>query len=515
MQTRRTGAWLIGSRGSVATTTITGAAAIAAGLAPATGVVTATAPFADAGLPGARRPRLRRPRPRRDAARRARGAARRRRRDPARAARGRRRSSSPRPRPRCAPASPTARRAASRAPRSPASPPTCARSASATRSTTSSCSTSAHRAAGRAAPVPRRPRRARRARCDRGLGVLPPSSPLRARGDRGGLRVHRLHAVDRRAAARARGARRGARRPARRQRRQDGRDADEVGRRADVLRPRAARALVGRLQPARRRRRRDARRSRRAPSRRSTPRGGSSTRSSATRSRRRCGSTASATWASGRPPGTTSGSRASSASRMKLQFTWEGCDSALAAPLLLDLARLGALALERGEARLRRGARVLLQGPGRDGRARARPPVRDARALGAPGDRGVRAPAPRAVAELVRLPAVLSVPGDVLVGAAASGQVRDVPRAAGLAAASSCLYLAGMALNDYADREVDAVERPGRPIPSGRVTPGFALGLAGGLTAAVRRPRGRRRRRRGRSRCSRRWRRPCGRTTSR
>jgi UbiA prenyltransferase family len=94
------------------------------------------------------------------------------------------------------------------------------------------------------------------------------------------------------------------------------------------------------------------------------------------------------------------------------------------------------------------------------------------------------APSVAAVFELVRLPAVLSVPGDVLVGAAASGQARDVPRAAGLAAASSCLYLAGMALNDYADRDVDAVERPGRPIPSGRVTPGFALGLAGGLTAA-------------------------------
>src|SRR3954465_6185379 len=86
------------------------------------------------------------------------------------------------------------------------------------------------------------------------------------------------------------------------------------------------------------------------------------------------------------------------------------------------------------------------------------------------------------VAELVRLPAVLSVPGDVLLGAAASGQVRDVPRTAGLVAASSCLYLAGMALNDYADREVDAVERPGRPIPSGRVSPAFALGLAGALT---------------------------------
>jgi myo-inositol-1-phosphate synthase len=36
--------------------------------------------------------------------------------------------------------------------------------------------------------------------------------------------------------------------------------------------------------------------------------------------------------------------------RMKLQFTWEGCDSALAAPLILDLIRLAALALERGEA---------------------------------------------------------------------------------------------------------------------------------------------------------------------
>ena len=97
----------------------------------------------------------------------------------------------------------------------------------------------------------------------------------------------------------------------------------------------------------------------------------------------------------------------------------------------------------------------------------------------------MRAPAPQAIAELVRLPAVLSVPGDVLVGAAASGQGRNVPRVAGLTAASSCLYLAGMALNDYADREVDAVERPGRPIPSGRVTPGFALGLAAGLTAAA------------------------------
>ncbi|MFP5347706.1 MAG: inositol-3-phosphate synthase [Actinomycetes bacterium] len=35
--------------------------------------------------------------------------------------------------------------------------------------------------------------------------------------------------------------------------------------------------------------------------------------------------------------------------RMTLQFTWQGCDSALAAPLVIDLCRLMALALARGE----------------------------------------------------------------------------------------------------------------------------------------------------------------------
>jgi len=35
--------------------------------------------------------------------------------------------------------------------------------------------------------------------------------------------------------------------------------------------------------------------------------------------------------------------------RMSMQFTWQGCDSALAAPLVIDLARLVDLALRRGE----------------------------------------------------------------------------------------------------------------------------------------------------------------------
>ncbi|MFJ8508262.1 inositol-3-phosphate synthase [Streptomyces avermitilis] len=47
----RVGVWLIGARGSVATTAVAGCAAVTAGLHPPTGMVTETALFADTGLP--------------------------------------------------------------------------------------------------------------------------------------------------------------------------------------------------------------------------------------------------------------------------------------------------------------------------------------------------------------------------------------------------------------------------------------------------------------------------------
>ncbi|WP_461020079.1 inositol-3-phosphate synthase [Streptomyces daliensis] len=47
----RTGVWLVGARGSVATTAIAGCAAVAAELHPATGMVTGTEAFAGCGLP--------------------------------------------------------------------------------------------------------------------------------------------------------------------------------------------------------------------------------------------------------------------------------------------------------------------------------------------------------------------------------------------------------------------------------------------------------------------------------
>lgn len=48
---RRFGVWLIGARGSVATTAVAGCAAVGAGLHPPSGMVTETEPFTTAGLP--------------------------------------------------------------------------------------------------------------------------------------------------------------------------------------------------------------------------------------------------------------------------------------------------------------------------------------------------------------------------------------------------------------------------------------------------------------------------------
>ncbi|MFE5934010.1 SCO3242 family prenyltransferase [Streptomyces sp. NPDC056470] len=86
-------------------------------------------------------------------------------------------------------------------------------------------------------------------------------------------------------------------------------------------------------------------------------------------------------------------------------------------------------------------------------------------------------------AELLRVSALATVPGDALAGAAAAGLRPN--RSTLLAIGSSlCLYEAGMALNDWADREEDAVDRPHRPLPSGRVTPRAALAASAALTAA-------------------------------
>jgi len=112
---------------------------------------------------------------------------------------------------------------------------------------------------------------------------------------------------------------------------------------------------------------------------------------------------------------------------------------------------------------------------------------------------GAAAPAPRqsalaAWARLLRLPNLLTVPGDALAGFLLMyypgwGSV-DLSPAVPCAAASLLMYCAGLLWNDYFDRHRDRLERPERPIPSGAIRPMAALAagvaaMVGGLAAAM------------------------------
>jgi 4-hydroxybenzoate polyprenyltransferase len=88
----------------------------------------------------------------------------------------------------------------------------------------------------------------------------------------------------------------------------------------------------------------------------------------------------------------------------------------------------------------------------------------------------------RAYAELLRPANVVTALADVLAGYALAG--RTNPSALPwLLAATACLYAGGVVLNDYFDRHLDKIERPERPIPSGRV-PARAASILGVLLLA-------------------------------
>lgn len=103
--------------------------------------------------------------------------------------------------------------------------------------------------------------------------------------------------------------------------------------------------------------------------------------------------------------------------------------------------------------------------------------------------------------QLIRLPALFTAMADIFLGFILTHPADRLHRAHQALAenaltfgllllASCCLYLAGMVLNDVFDRRQDALERPHRPIPSGRVSLRGASMLAialvvAGLTAAA------------------------------
>lgn len=92
-------------------------------------------------------------------------------------------------------------------------------------------------------------------------------------------------------------------------------------------------------------------------------------------------------------------------------------------------------------------------------------------------------PQARAYAELTRPPALCTAPADAVTGLALtlawSGDAGALHHALLPACAVSvCLYAAGMITNDIFDAQLDAQERPERPLPSGRASVRGALTLA-------------------------------------
>jgi 4-hydroxybenzoate polyprenyltransferase len=82
----------------------------------------------------------------------------------------------------------------------------------------------------------------------------------------------------------------------------------------------------------------------------------------------------------------------------------------------------------------------------------------------------------------MRLANVFTAVADVWLGMILSlGSLQPAIVAGLLAAVSAMLYTAGMVLNDVFDAEQDAVERPERPIPSGRVSRRLASVIGWGL----------------------------------
>lgn len=81
----------------------------------------------------------------------------------------------------------------------------------------------------------------------------------------------------------------------------------------------------------------------------------------------------------------------------------------------------------------------------------------------------------------LRLPAVFTVPGDVLLGAALAGHPFSFRSVLAVCAA----YLFGMALNDVVDLPADRINRPERPLPQGEISRNWAIAVCGLLALAA------------------------------
>jgi 4-hydroxybenzoate polyprenyltransferase len=90
-------------------------------------------------------------------------------------------------------------------------------------------------------------------------------------------------------------------------------------------------------------------------------------------------------------------------------------------------------------------------------------------------------------ATLLKLGRVSNLPTiwtNTVAGALVAGGSWQDARIAIVAVAMSLFYEGGMFLNDYFDRDIDARQRPERPIPSFEIAPGTVAAIGSGLIAA-------------------------------
>ena len=92
----------------------------------------------------------------------------------------------------------------------------------------------------------------------------------------------------------------------------------------------------------------------------------------------------------------------------------------------------------------------------------------------------VRAPSVQALLRLGRVSNLPTVWTNVVAGATIANTAANIVDVAFVGLATTAFYVGGMYLNDFFDRDIDARERPGRPIHTGDISAGAvsAIGFA-------------------------------------
>ena len=96
----------------------------------------------------------------------------------------------------------------------------------------------------------------------------------------------------------------------------------------------------------------------------------------------------------------------------------------------------------------------------------------------------VRMPSLSTLLRLGRISNIPTVWTNVLAGSVIAGGDRRPDQIALIMMAMTAFYVGGMYLNDFFDREIDARDRPGRPIHAGEIRAGAVSSIGFGLLAA-------------------------------